>query len=340
VDLPDTPDVSYAWTPPSYEVDRDGKVVGAQPPAVHNWGRWGERDQRGTTNLISDGAVVEAAALVRSGRVFSLAIPIDGDGPVHPSRPRAMRLNTLTGADFVVGSPQANGLVPGQQWTDDVIVMAVQGSTQWDGLAHFMRDGVMYNGWWGGVVTAAGGAARNGMEHQRETLVGRGVLLDVCRHRGGEPMSAGDAIGPDELDAVARAQGTQVRSGDMVLVRTGYLGVWYTLGSSEAARSEWLSVQPGLSPSCVQWCSDRDVAAVAMDNWSIDVIPAQDPAGEVSPFHQAAIPGLGLSCGELFWLDDLARACAEEGRHEFFLSAQPLYLPHASGSMLNPIAVL
>jgi kynurenine formamidase len=330
---------SLAWTPPTYQVDARGKVVGAKPPALNNWGRWGEDDQRGTTNLITPERIAEAASLVRSGRTYSLAIPIDSKAPVHHTRPRAMRLNTLSGSDFVAGSAVAHGMVPGQQWTDDVIIMALQGSTQWDGLAHFMLDHVMYNGWWGGLVSAAGGAARNGMEQQHCSLVGRGVLLDVCRFRGGEPLPGGKLIRADELDEVARAQQTEVRPGDIVLIRTGYLGLYYGLAGDRQREDEWLATQPGLSGDSVAWCHANDIAALAMDNWAIDVVPFEDPSA-VFPFHHGAIPGLGLTLGEFFWLDDLADGCAEQGQYEFFLTAPPMNVSHASGSMTNPIAIL
>lgn len=327
------------WEAPTYRVDQAGKVVDAVPPAPNNWGRWGADDERGTTNLITADAVIQAASLIRLGQVHSLSIPINSSAPVHHTRPRSMRLNTLTGADFVVGAGRARAMVPGQEWTDDVIVMALQGSTQWDGLAHFMRDHVMYNGWWGGLVTAAGGAERNGIELQHETLVGRGVLLDVCRHRGGDPLTPGQIIGPDDLDDVARAERVQLRSGDIILIRTGYLGQFYDRVGDPARSAAWLESEPGLAGACATWCHEHDVAALAMDNWGLDVVPNEDP-DDVNPFHQAAIPGLGLTCGEYFWLDDLAAACAEEERFEFFLSAAPMHFDNASGSMVNPIAIL
>jgi hypothetical protein len=51
----------HAWRPPDYEVDEQGKKVGAEPPELHNWGRWGEDDQRGTTNLITPEVVQSAS---------------------------------------------------------------------------------------------------------------------------------------------------------------------------------------------------------------------------------------------------------------------------------------
>ncbi len=48
---------------------------------VRNWGRWGDDDRVGTLNFIDDEARRNAAASVRSGKSFSLAIPLDFDGP-------------------------------------------------------------------------------------------------------------------------------------------------------------------------------------------------------------------------------------------------------------------
>lgn len=326
------------WAGTGYEVV-SSKLVGATPPEPNNWGRWGDDDQRGTTNLITPEIVAEAAGLIRTGQRLSLAIPIDAGAPVHYTRPKAMRLHSMAGSDSIVGSPQNQVFFEGMQWTDDVIVMALQGSTQWDGLAHLIRDDAMYNGWWAGEVTAAGGANRNGVQHQKEELVGRGVLLDVCGHRGGAPMAGGEAITPRELDEVAAAQGVELRTGDMVLIRTGYLGHWYGLDDFRERNDTWFTTEPGVTREVANWCQAHDVAALAVDNWGIDVFPNQPDADRIFPFHQVAIPGLGLTLGEFWWLDDLAAACAADGRYAFFLAAQPLNVTNASGSMLNPLVI-
>jgi kynurenine formamidase len=332
-----------SWTPPEYTVDENHRVVGAVPPEPNNWGRWGLEDERGTTNLITPEVITAAAGLIRSGRALSLAIAINADAPVHFTRPKALRLQTISGSDYITGQPINAVYNEGLQWTDDVLFMALQGSTQWDGLAHLVRDDVMYNGFWSGAVTASGGAARNGIQHQRETLSGRGVLLDVCRHRGGEPLKGGDVITGAELDAVAASQGVEIRSGDMVLVRTGYLGAWYQLDAVEdyvAKTVDWWNSEPGLSIDVLDWLHVHDAAAVAVDNWGVEPVPFESDSGRPFPFHQGAIPGLGLTLGEFWWLDDLGRACEEEQRWEFFLAAQPLNVTNASGTPLNPIAIL
>ena len=61
---------------------------------VSNTGRWGADDQRGTLNLVDTAAVLRGVAAARQGKVFSLAIPFDEDGPQTgavpgPRQPRA-----------------------------------------------------------------------------------------------------------------------------------------------------------------------------------------------------------------------------------------------------------
>jgi hypothetical protein len=52
---------------------------------VSNWGVWGNDDERGTLNYITPECVRTAAALVRSGRTISMAVPINKvAGPDNP----------------------------------------------------------------------------------------------------------------------------------------------------------------------------------------------------------------------------------------------------------------
>jgi hypothetical protein len=90
--------------------------------------------------------------------------------------------------------------------------------------------------------------------------------------------------------------------------------------------------------SCAEWAAERDIAALAMDNIGVEVEPF--PEGEqVYPLHVRLVRDLGLTLGEMWWLEDLAAACAADGRYEFFLSAPPLKLSNGVGSMLNPVAI-
>lgn len=319
------------WTPPDYAVDDDGKVIGAQCHRhPHNWGRWGPLDERGTANFITPALVASAAASIRSGRTVSCAIPLDREGPVFPGRPGVFHSFRITGGDYVTGAPnvQKLGCFHG---TDDVLFMPLQGSTQWDGLAHVGTHHTLYNGFWIGTVDA-GGARRCGIQHLAAGLQGRGVLLDLAADGRLEP---GHAITAADLDRSIATQGVQVGTGDMLVIRTGHVPWWYELTD----RSRYWDGAPGLALDTAEWLHAREVAAVAMDNIAIEVQPFPPGAEHPFPLHGRLIRDLGLSLGEIWWLEDLVAACHQEGRWDFFLSASPLRIANAAGSPVNPIAI-
>ena len=51
------------------------------------------------------------------------------------------------------------------------------------------------------------------------------------------------------------------------------------------------------------------------------------------------IPIMGLTVGEIFYLADLARDCAEDKRYEFLFVAPALPVTGAVGSPVNPLAI-
>jgi kynurenine formamidase len=328
------PDLS--WTPPDYTVDRDGRIEGREhPDAAHNWGRWGATDERGTANLLDAAGVVRAAGLIRTGRVLSLALPLDPHGPVHPERSGIVHLYAYAGSDFIAGSAISRRF-PGFQGSDDYVFMPLQGTTQWDALAHCAYEDAIYNGFWAGTVESSGGAQRGSIHHLADTMVGRGVLLDVAAMHGVRRLEPGHAIGGEELAACAELQGVTVQPGDMLLVRTGHVAWWYEVDDKAAF---WRAGAPGMGRDSVDWLHEHDVAALVVDNVGVEVEPFEEPVRVHYPLHVRFLRDLGLILGELWWLEELAEACAEDGEYAFFLSAPPLRVMNASGSPLNPIAI-
>lgn len=334
------PDWLLPWEPPTYRVDAHGKVVGATPGREpHNWGRWGELDQLGTINLITPEARAHALGLAATGLVVSCSIPIDEQMPVHPSRPAVVHTHALSGADLVAGGlpDRAGGGYPG---CDDYLFLPLQSATHWDGLTHCSWNDTFYNGFWVGTVGANGGARTLSTHLFTDRIAGRGVLLDLPRHRGVGRLLPGEAITAAELDACAAAQGVEVLSGDILLVRTGELGHFF--GTMPQDRPTFFEDgHPGLAMDTVTWLHRHDVAALAMDNRTIEVVPWPEEEGEPAyPLHSRLIRDLGLTIGELWWLDHLAEACAEVGRWEFLLAATPLAVRGASGAPTSPLAFL
>nr|WP_221446744.1 cyclase family protein [Microbacterium thalassium] len=311
--------------------------IAARAEAFRNWGRWGEDDVLGTLNFIDPARRVEAAGLVRAGRVVSLAQAFDTDGPQKGWRRRTNPVHTMTdtGTDAERG---AQGFPHGIGGADDVIAMPLQCSTQWDGLGHIFDHGMAWNGRRAGDVVTSDGDLVTGIEHAASVIVSRGVLLDVGRHLSpatGE-LEDGYAITVADLEATASAQGVEVGRGDIVLVRTGQYARTRRDGWGDYAGGP----APGLSLTTAGWLHRTEIAAIATDTWGFEVRPNEFDAPSFQPLHQVVIPNMGLTIGEMWNLDELARACAESGRYAFLLSAAPLPITGAVGSPINPVAIL
>ena len=228
-----------------------------------NWGRWGDEDEIGTLNFVTPEHIVEACRLVRTGRIFALAIPFDEKGPQRP-RADSRRFNPIH--TMLVTGFDAEGVTsdnpPVRHSTDDMIAMPLQAATQWDSLAHIVFQGKMYNGRPYSRVDGKG-AHKNSITAMKSRAMGRGVLLDVARHRGVDWLTPGEAIEGEELEECAARPGVTVKEGDFLLVRTGNLAMCRDQpGWGEFAGG----ARPGLGLSSVPWLHEKRVAAVAADN--------------------------------------------------------------------------
>jgi len=309
-------------------VDDPDEHIWAYGERLRTWGRWGEDDEKGAVNFISRERRAAAARLVRRGDVFSLALPLrNGKGPMNGLVGRFNPVHHMT----VTGEPDGLRFDLGATAgiTDGTLIMPLQGSTQWDALCHIYYQDEIYNGFPAGGVTSAG-AAHAGIENVAEDMVGRGVLLDVPRWRGVETLAPGETILPRDLTACATAQDVEVGEGDVVLIRTGAM--------TRVKGDDWSAFhatpRPGLHYTAAEWLGERRVAA---DNSGVEA-PSPLP-GVHRPLHMVAIRDMGILLGELWWLEDLAADCAEDGVYEFMLVAQPLPVEGGTGSPVNPLAI-
>jgi kynurenine formamidase len=235
-----------------------------------------------------------------------------------------------TGTDAVAGRQEAGKL----RYADDMVTMPLQCGTQWDGLGHIFYGEKMWNGYDARLVDSTG-AKKNGIHKTRDRMVGRGVLLDIPRWKGGDYLEDGYGIGNDDLDGCARAQGVEVRPGDFVIVRTGQMehclarGDWGTYAAGDA---------PGLRFETAGWIHKTQIAAICCDTWGCEVRP-NECTEAFQPWHWIVIPMIGITMGEIFYLKDLAADCAQDKVYEFLFCAPTLAITGAVGSPINPIAL-
>jgi kynurenine formamidase len=279
-----------------------------------NWGRWGADDQRGAINLITPEKRVQAASLVRTGRAVSLS----RDVPTMPGRGNPMPaqhfLRIYDGAVIDYYGIAYHGYV----------------TTHVDALCHVWDEGGMWNGRDPKVEITTDGARFGGIEHWREGITTRGVLLDVPRYRREPHVTIEKPVHGWELEAVCASQGVQVEPGDALVVYSGR-------ESWQAAHPEWSGYRPpspGLHASCLPFVRDHDVAALAWD--LMDANPNE--YGLRWSMH-GALFSYGVALVDNCLLQPLAEACAEEGRWEFMLTLAPLPVVGGTGSPVNPIAL-
>jgi len=182
---------------------------------LSNWGRWGDNDQIGTLNNIDPADIVAAAQLIKKGQVFSLGLSLKEpiQSGLFGGRWNPIHQMLATGTDAAAGKQDGDGKAY-LRYADDGINLPCQCSTQWDALAHIFLDDKMYNGYDASEVTVQG-AAKLGIEHVRDKMVGRGVLLDIARFKGVDSLDDGYGISNDDLNQCAEQQGVAVRKGDL-----------------------------------------------------------------------------------------------------------------------------
>jgi kynurenine formamidase len=304
----------------------DFKTIGKR---ISNWHRWGDTDERGTLNWVSAEHLVAAAHLVRKGKVFDLGIPVDSDGP-QPGVGQSGRINPVHLMSVIHNDFSPDRL----QAADDFIFMPLQSGTQWDGLAHIGYDDKLYNGFPASEITTMDGAKILGVQHIGKGVVGRAVVLDVARFRGVPWLGRGEVVNPDELEAIEKAQGVKLGQGDILLLRTGWLAKY----KQDGDKNGYFDGEPGLGLATAEWIAERRLAAVASDNWGIEVNPEEAP-DEWLPLHCVLIRDLGLTLGEIFDLEELAEDCQADGVWEGFFAGPPLKVTNGVGSPVNPLVI-
>jgi kynurenine formamidase len=289
----------------------------AEPP-------WGPADRRGALNYLTPATTLAAAGEVKLGRSVSMAGPIEYRVTADNPEP-ALHKMTQTG-----DSAPDDGL----SFAMDQIGMNIHGNadTHIDALSHVIYDGRLYNNRPADIVGDTG-AAELSIAAAADGVVGRGVLLDVPRARGVPWLEPGDHVTADDLATAERDQQVQVGQGDLVFIRVGHRLRRFQLGPWDSA-----AARAGLHPAVMEYLSGRKIALLGSDG-NNDTAPSAVP-GVDFPVHVLAIAALGVHLIDYLDFSVLAPICAEFRQWSFLCVIAPLRLVLATGSPVNPIAIL
>ena len=304
--------------------------------APSNWGKWGPDDELGSLNYLTPAEVMRGIQHVRQGKVITLQRPINnpkGD-PVSPGRTGA-KVSMLTD-ESTWDKEDAPQLPGGLHYADDYIEAFLHGSSQYDALGHVWYDGQIWNGY--DARTTVGGMKKASVLPIAEKgVVGRGILLDMARHRGKVTLERGETFTHDDLEACAAAQGTKIEKHDIVLVRTGFLNTFYEVSKEEFYKG---LNEPGLtfSPELIRWFQDMEIPNLVTDTISNEVT-FEPNTGIALPLHCALMRNLGVALTEIIDLNKLAEDSAADSQWTFLYVAAPLKVIEGTGSPVNPVAI-
>jgi kynurenine formamidase len=285
--------------------------------------RYGEGDTLGAGNELTPERTLEALKIPRDGRVVELAQVLQPDVPAFPPRMFYQHILGHGALDATLIS------VDGTQvsYFEEQVSQTYHIGCHVDGLGHVGIDGHFYNGVHYKDFFTPTGLTRYGMEQVRP-WVARGVCLDIAAVEGVAMLPEGFQITPEHLEAAEKAQGVQVRAGDVALVHTGWSNLW--LRDDAYGKGE-----PGCTWEAGHWLTERRVSMVGADNWAFECIPFQKPEW---PFvvHQHLLAETGTYILENIRTQELA----DGGHSEFLFLFAPNKVVGATGSMAAPLAVV
>jgi kynurenine formamidase len=297
--------------------------------------RW---DETGLVGKQENNAVVRAASLVKKGIIYPLGTERYAGMPNHPGTP-PFSLHTLV-------SPQGvrNQKAEGAKWiwdtntnkvnlgfNSDLMIAGMHSGTHVDTLAHATigEDDHWFNGFsskdYGidyGIMKADGSSFL--------PFFTRGVLLDVAGYLGMDRLPNGRGISADELKATAGKYHLKIEKGDVVLVHTGYADNYPDVDNKSPDY-----IRAGIDESAARWLAGIGVVAVGSDTESLEQVPCANPDNP-HVVHSILLIENGIHIMESV----LTKCMVDDKAWEFLFVALPLTVRGATGSMINPIAVV
>ncbi|GMG07877.1 unnamed protein product [Aspergillus oryzae] len=231
---------------------------------------------------------------------------------------------------------------------DDTYTLNTQSGTQWDGFRHTTSTD---------IEPGPNSTTKCGIHHwATHGIATRALLLDYRHYAKTHNISydpyTRHPITMSSLHACAKAQGLDlrpasqggdVRVGDILLIRSGFVERYNELSPAErqagATRAHedltWAGVNQ--EEEILDWLHDCYFAGVAGDSPTFEAWPPEKEGGFI---HQNILALWGMPLGEMWDLEGVARRCRELGRWTFFLTSAPANVVGGVGSHANATAIL
>lgn len=324
------------------QVGSTGGMKKWQPGKGWGW-VWGADDEIGSLNEMTDASRLAALRLPQSGKVYDLGVTYDRNSYKWPghSPGEIMTFRSPEGVKRQGDFPPAK---TGTTWHSCALFISDNVATQIDGLAHAVEgeDNHWYNGFkeadWGGDW-----GVRKADASTIPPIVARGVLIDVAGYKEVDALPHHYGITAADLRGALEKQGTELRPGDVVLIRTGAIRYW---NNDDPAEREKLAAHDsaGLLLEGAKWLvEERGAMLVGSDTSGLEYGPAPEDAaahhlkhGTFMPVHNYLLIRQGVHIGEFHNLEDLA---AEKAYEFCYICTTAKIKGTAAGFALRPIAL-
>lgn len=330
-----------------------GWLAAGQAPTLQKWQKgkgwgwvWGKDDEVGALNEMTDASRLAALRLADQGRTYDLGVNYDRTSYKWPghSPTEVMTFRSPEGVKRQRDLPAlVNDNADQLAWHSAALFISDNVGTQLDGLGHITtdEDNHWYNGFkesdWGGNFGVRKAAAET-----IPPIVARGVMLDVAGAKGLDALPSNYIITVADLQAALNKQRTQLKPGDVVLIRTGTLRYWGATGSEHAQLAAHDSA--GINLETAKWLVEEQGALlIGSDTSGLEYGPAEKDAAayrakyrSFNPVHRYLLVEQGVHIGEFHNLEELARARV----YEFcYIALTNKIKGAAAGFTMRPLAL-
>lgn len=291
---------------------------------------FGPADEIGMLNLITGESRARVFAEADANRLFDLSVPYFVGMPswVQAGDPAFQIWMSHTPNGTVVEDPMGVGAEQNQLvgYSGDCITMYTHCGTHIDTLNHFGYCGEIWNGFTEREHLGSRQWSVCGAEKQ-PPIIARGILLDVAGAHGVEMLPDSHGIGKEDLRMALDRQGTELRPGDVALIRTGRMSVW-------PDPEKYVLREPGLNREGAEYLAESGAIVIGADNVALEQAPAAD-SENWQVVHTYLFAEAGVPIMEVVNLQELAA----DGLYEFAFIGASMPIRGATGAPIRPIAL-